>query len=145
MQVNGQGRVPKTAKSCTTQKVCSAVHGTGTTEMGTHRESARSGDADDDEGAEVDGALPRRRRLARDRDVLLGLGLVLRLGLAGLAHLLDFDRPGLLMHGASLGLCRVLDSERAGLVVSSTDAVVLPKGKECDVLGSREVDMHAEG
>ena len=33
------------------------------------------------------------------------------------------------MHGASLGLCRVLDLERAGLVVSSTDAVVLPKGK----------------
>ena len=97
--------------------------------MGTHRESARSGDADDGEGAEVNGALPRRRRLVRDRDVLLGLGLVLRLGLAGLAHLLDFDRLGLLMHGASLGLCRVLDLERAGLVVSSTDAVVLPKGK----------------
>ena len=50
--------------------------------MGTHRESARRGDADDGEGAEVNGALPRRRRLVRDRDVLLRLGLVLRRGLA---------------------------------------------------------------
>ena len=113
--------------------------------MDTHRESARSGDADDgegvDEGAEVNGSLPRRRHLVRDRDVLLGLGLLLRLGLAGLAHLLDLDRLGLLIHGASLGLCRVLDLERAGLVVSSTDAVILPKGKGGAILlGSHEVD-----
>ena len=62
-----------------------------------HRESARSGDADDGEGvgegAEVDNAVPRRRQLVR--------GLLLRLG-----------RLGLLELGASLGLVLlVLDLE----------------------------------
>ena len=79
-----------------------------------HRESARSGDADDGEGvgegAEVDNALPRRRQLVR--------GLLLRLG-----------RLGLLELGASLGLVLlVLDLERAELVAPSKDAVVLQKG-----------------
>eukprot|EP00964_Phaeocystis_antarctica_P006706 scaffold3622_cov91-Phaeocystis_antarctica.AAC.2 len=44
-----------------------------------HLESARSGDGDDGEGAEVDRhvdrALPRRRHLVTDRGLLLGLGL----------------------------------------------------------------------
>ena len=82
-----------------------------------HRESARSGDADDGEGvgegAEVDNALPRRRQLVRG--LLLGL-----------------DRLGLLELGASLGLdLLVLDLERAELVAPSKAAVVLQKGGGC--------------
>ena len=79
-----------------------------------HRESARSGDADDGEGvgegAEEDNAVPRRRQLVR--------GLLLRLG-----------RLGLLELGASLG--HVLDLERAELVAPSKAAVVLQKGGGC--------------
>ena len=78
---------------------------------GGHRESARSGDAKDGEGAEVDSAL-----LVRDR------GLVLLLG-------------------ASLGLLLNLDLERAKLVVPSKEAVVLRRGGEggwsCFELGGR--------
>ena len=66
-----------------------------------HLEPARSGDADDSEGAEADSALPRRRCL-HDRG-LLGLGLGL---------------------GLSLGLLD-LDLERTELVVTSKDAMVL--------------------
>ena len=81
-----------------------------------HRESARSGDADDyegiGEGAEVASALPHRQHLVRDRGLLLGLG-----------------RLALLELGASLGLVvLVLDLERAELVVPSKDAVALQKG-----------------
>ena len=76
-----------------------------------HLESARSGDADDSEGAEVDSALPRRRHLVADRGLLDGFGL-----------------PGLLRLGPSLGLLLDLDLERAELAVPSRDAVVLPKG-----------------
>ena len=47
-----------------------------------HLESARSGDADDGEGAEVDSALPRRGHFVRERG--LGLG---RLGLLALRQL----------------------------------------------------------
>ena len=83
---------------------------------GGHRKSASSGDADGgegvNEGAEVDSALPRRRRLARDRGLLLGLG-----------------RVGLRELDASLGLLLVLDLERAELVAPSKDAVVLQKGE----------------
>ena len=74
-----------------------------------HRESARSGDADDGEDAEVDSALPRRRYVVRDHGLLLGLGVVL---LLGLGSVLD------------------LDLERAELVVPSKD-VILPKGGSC--------------
>jgi len=78
------------------------VDGAGARGAGTHAtlEPARSGDADDSEGAESDSALPRRRCLHDDRG-LLGLGLGLGLGL------LD------------------LDLERAELVVTSKVAMVL--------------------
>ena len=57
-----------------------------------HLEPARSGDADDSEGAESDSALPRRRCLHDDRG-LLGLGLGLGLGLLDL----DLERTELVV------------------------------------------------
>ena len=47
---------------------------------GGHRESVRSGDAKDGEGAEVDSALPRRGHFVRDRGLQLGRCLILLLG-----------------------------------------------------------------
>ena len=106
-------REPKTAESGTTD---SGVHKRSAymEHRGGHRESARSGDADDGEGvgkgAEVDNALPRRRQLVR-------------------SLVLDLGRLGLLELDASLGLVLlVLDLERAELVVPSKAAVVLQKG-----------------
>ena len=107
-------RVPKTAETGTTD---SGVHERSAymERRGGHRESARSGDADDGEGvgegAEADNAVPRRRQQ-------LVRGLLLRLG-----------RLGLLELGALLGLVLlVLDLERAELVAPSKDAMVLQKG-----------------
>eukprot|EP00964_Phaeocystis_antarctica_P045396 scaffold26122_cov52-Phaeocystis_antarctica.AAC.1 len=80
--------------------MCAQVHHAARIRDG-HLEAARSGDADDSEGAEADSALPRRRCL-HDRG-LLGLGLGL---------------------GLSLGLLD-LDLERTELVVTSKDAMVL--------------------
>ena len=91
-------------------------------EAGTHREFARSGEANDGEGAEVDSVLPRRRHLARDRVVLLGLGLVLRLVLGRLGV-----RPGVVL---------VLDLERANPVALNKDAAVLPRERGCWVVWS---------
>ena len=95
-----------------------------------HLEPARSGDADDSEGAEADSALPRRRCL-HDRG-LIGLGLVLLLG-RGLLRLLGL--------GLGLGLLD-LDLERAELVVPSKDAMVLPNGRG---LGGSHACRRGEG
>ena len=91
-------------------------------EAGTHRGFARSSDANDGEGAEVDSVLPRRRHLARHRVVLPGLGLVLRLVLGRLGV-----RPSVVL---------VLDLERADLVVLNKDAAVLPREGGCWVVWS---------
>ena len=72
------------AKVCTRAECKRSAWSEDYAEAGTHREFARSGDANDGEGAEVDSVLPRRRHLARHRVVLLGLGLVLRLVLGRL-------------------------------------------------------------
>ena len=105
---------PKTPRCRGVQayNACSEVRGPEA-----HRESARSGDADNGEDAEVDSALPRRRYVVRDHGLLLGLGVVLLLGLGSV---------GLFCLGASLGLLLDLDLERAELVVPSKD-VILPK------------------
>ena len=87
--------------------------------VGKRRESARSGEADDGEGAEADSALRRRQ----DRG-LLSLGLVLLLG-RGLLGLLGLD--------LGLGLPD-LDLERAELVVPSKDGMVLPNGRVSEVM-----------
>ena len=111
----------KNPKSCTMQKVRKRkVCVERGAQAGTHRESARSGDADDGERAEGDSALPRCRHLVRDCD-LLGLGRVLRLALG---------RLGLLGHGASLALLLARDLEPAGLVEPSREAAVLSEGGE---------------
>ena len=93
----------------------------GARTRGGHRESARSGDADDGEDAEVDSALPRRRYVVRDHGLLLGLGVVLLLGLGSV---------GLLGLGASPGLLLDLDLERAELVVPSKDVILPKRGRE---------------
>ena len=98
---------------------------------GGHRESARSGDADDGEDAEVDSALPRRRYVVRDHGLLLGLGVVL---LLGLGSVLD------------------LDLERAELVVPSKDVILPNRGRAEDFsllwavgyLGGRDYKGRAE-
>ena len=107
MHVKVPRRVPKTGAGC---RVCVWNHLK-------RRESARSGDADDGEGAEADSALPCRRCL-HDRGLLGLLGLVLLLG-RGLLNLLGL--------GLGLGLLD-LDLERAELVVPSKDAMVLQEG-----------------
>ena len=95
VQTSAEGRVG--VVGCT--EMCAQVQHAARIRDG-HLEPARSGDADDSEGAESDSASPRRRCLHDDRG-LLGLGLGLGLGL------LD------------------LDLERAELVVTSKVAMVL--------------------
>ena len=95
------GRRPDTVQA---YNACSEVRGPEA-----HRESARSGDADNGEDAEVDSALPRRRYVVRDHGLLLGLGVVL---LLGLGSVLD------------------LDLERAELVVPSKDVILPKRGRE---------------
>ena len=67
------------------QEVCKRIMHAARCEdhRGGHRESARSGYADDGENAEVDSALPRRRYVVRDHGLLLGLGLGLGLRIKG--------------------------------------------------------------
>ena len=95
------GRRPDTVQA---YNACSEVRGPEA-----HRESARSGGADNGEDAEVDSALPRRRYVVRDHGLLLGLGVVL---LLGLGSVLD------------------LDLERAELVVPSKDVILPKRGRE---------------